>query len=435
MNYLISRESFSLITRLKMKAMYCFLTVAAAVCFFTSSAHSQDILSVKFVNNNFGYISGMNGYLSKTTDGGITWSSIGTQLPYDIWDICSLGEDIIIAACSNGKILKTTDGGLTWESKIGDLTDDFRNIFFTYDARIIACGKNSSLFISNDLGETWEKITIPVISNLNRILFLDGIGGYGFIVGSSGTLLTTTDGGASWAVKLYSNNRTDFTAISMTDEKTGTISGSNGIIIHTINGWITYKQNSPPSGNLNLNGIKYLDNSTAIALGSNFILRTVTNGREWSFARLPISFNGTLNSIYFPSVSKGFAVGAGGVILVSTDQGQIWSYLVTPSVTDSKGSAQHTKTEGANNIYNYPNPFNPSTMISYSLTENSFVKIRIYDITGREISFPVNQYELAGEHSVQFNAEGLTSGVYFYSVTVDNGFQSYRKTTKMLLIK
>jgi photosystem II stability/assembly factor-like uncharacterized protein len=433
MNYLISRGSSGLITRLGIKAMHCFLIVIAAAYFFASSAHSQDILSVKFVNNNFGYVSGKNGYLSKTTDGGLTWSSIGTQLPYDIWDICSLGEDIIIAACSNGKILKTTDGGLTWESKIEDLNDDLRNIYFTYDARVIVCGKNSSLFISNDFGETWEKIAIPVISNLNRILFLDGLATNGFIVGSAGTLLATTDGGVSWVVKLFSNNRSDFTAISMTDEKTGTISGSNGIIINTINGWITYKQYSPPSGNLNLNGVEYLDNSTAIALGSNFILRTVTNGREWSFARLPISFNGTLNSIYFPSVSKGFAVGAGGVILVSTDQGQIWNYLVTPSATDSKN--QYTNTKAVNNIHNYPNPFNPATIISYSLPENSFVKIRVYDITGRELSLLVNKYEQAGEHSVQFNAEGLTSGVYFYSVTVDNGFESYSKTTKMLLIK
>lgn len=61
---------------------------------------------------------------------------------------------------------------------------------------------------------------------------------------------------------------------------------------------------------------------------------------------------------------------------------------------------------------NYPNPFNPSTIIKYELKVDGFVTLRIYDILGREIKTLVNEKSNAGEHSLEFNASGLSSGIY-----------------------
>ena len=80
---------------------------------------------------------------------------------------------------------------------------------------------------------------------------------------------------------------------------------------------------------------------------------------------------------------------------------------------------------------NFPNPFNPSTTVKYSLTKTSFTKIKIYDAVGNEVATLVNDIKTAGTHQVLFNAEGLSSGVYYYSI--NSG--SFSETKKMVLIR
>lgn len=84
---------------------------------------------------------------------------------------------------------------------------------------------------------------------------------------------------------------------------------------------------------------------------------------------------------------------------------------------------------------NYPNPFNPTTNINYDLPFDSKVSIKIFDITGREITSLVNQLQTAGYHTINFNASNLSSGAYFYTITADGGSQNFAKTLKMVLIK
>lgn len=86
---------------------------------------------------------------------------------------------------------------------------------------------------------------------------------------------------------------------------------------------------------------------------------------------------------------------------------------------------------------NYPNPFNPVTNINYSLAVNSNVKLRIYDMIGREVANLVNTLQLNGNHSAVFNASSLASGVYIYrldAIPVD-GSAGYSEIKKMILIK
>ena len=68
---------------------------------------------------------------------------------------------------------------------------------------------------------------------------------------------------------------------------------------------------------------------------------------------------------------------------------------------------------------NYPNPFNPRTIINYELGIRNFVELKVYDIAGREVATLVNEIMPAGKHAVEFNANGLSSGIYFYSLNVD----------------
>jgi len=80
---------------------------------------------------------------------------------------------------------------------------------------------------------------------------------------------------------------------------------------------------------------------------------------------------------------------------------------------------------------NYPNPFNLSTMIKYELPKQSQVKIDIYDILGRRVAALEDAVEPAGYHQLIWNAEGVSSGVFFYKLQAGE----YIETRKMMLIK
>ncbi|MBV6513555.1 MAG: hypothetical protein FMNOHCHN_03090 [Ignavibacteriaceae bacterium] len=69
---------------------------------------------------------------------------------------------------------------------------------------------------------------------------------------------------------------------------------------------------------------------------------------------------------------------------------------------------------------NYPNPFNPSTTIRFSVPVPAFVKLRIYDLLGREIEMLVNEQKAPGEYQVDFNAKGYSSGIYFYELQINH---------------
>jgi len=80
---------------------------------------------------------------------------------------------------------------------------------------------------------------------------------------------------------------------------------------------------------------------------------------------------------------------------------------------------------------NYPNPFNPKTTINYELPITNYVVLTVYDALGQKIKMLVNRKQEAGRHKIEWNAENLKSGVYFYQITVGG----YSEVKKCILVK
>jgi hypothetical protein len=82
-------------------------------------------------------------------------------------------------------------------------------------------------------------------------------------------------------------------------------------------------------------------------------------------------------------------------------------------------------------LSNYPNPFNPTTMIKFGIPKDVLVKITVYDLLGREINTLINEFKTAGFYEVRFDGTNLASGLYFYKIEAG----SYIQTKRMLLLK
>ncbi len=81
--------------------------------------------------------------------------------------------------------------------------------------------------------------------------------------------------------------------------------------------------------------------------------------------------------------------------------------------------------------HNYPNPFNPVTQISYTLARDGHVKLEVYNLLGQKVATLVDEYQQAGQKSVNWEAKDLASGIYFYKLTA----RDFTATRKMVLTK
>ena len=82
-------------------------------------------------------------------------------------------------------------------------------------------------------------------------------------------------------------------------------------------------------------------------------------------------------------------------------------------------------------ISNYPNPFNPTTKINFSIPADSYVKVVVYNSVGQIVNTIVNEFKTTGAYSVDFNGSALSSGIYYYTLETNN----FKETKKMLLVK
>ena len=423
---------------MRTKSFFLFLT---AVFFILAAVRTNaqpivDQNDIKFESPAIATLVGQDGLIMRTVDGGATWevqnpgitNVLNAMDIYTYEEVTGINVTMMIAVGENGVLLKSVDNGLTWNVKANISTENLNDVAIYSADLIYVCGNNGTLLRSIDFGETFEPVAIPVTTNLNSFTFsgpqtnLTRINA--IVAGDSGTILV-------------SQNAYDWTAVnSSTTENlfAATFSGVNAICTGA-NGTIITSNDEGLSWVSSVSGVsttifdvKYLNILTAVASSENgVVLRTEDGGATWTAITTPVEAD--LFALNFANENVGISIGSEGTEIYSNDGGLTWLTGITANVlpADKKFDAKLSQ--------NYPNPFNPSTLINYSIPDNSTVSIKIYDMTGREVRTLVNSYQAPGSYSVKFDAANLSSGIYFYVLRANTGKNEITKTMRMILTK
>lgn len=407
---------------------------------------------ISVVDQNTAWVAGGTGGAPKvyrTTNGGANFINASGSLTgpefYAIWAIdantCLVGDGGAVGgAGGNAKIWRTSDAGTTWTTVLttGGTVGFFNGIAGLNSNRNFAFTQSdaptgSSIFwaktTNGGLNWTTGSTSVGGTVGVAGSLWCSSTQRFGFGMNSVARVVYTTDGG------------TTFTALN--PSVTGTITSGfatddNGNIM--LAATTTSLPNISRSSNAGLNWsnvgvggtisgtcvIKWLQGSPSIAYllgltGTNAVRKSVNGGLNW----ISMTTGGVtgLNDMAFTVgglAAIGYAVASDGSVIKITDPIGDGITNYNDQVPDKYALQQ-----------NYPNPFNPSTTIKFSVPKRGFVNLKVYNSLGESISELVNTDLAAGNYSVDFNSQNLSSGIYYY--TISSG--DFKETRKMVLVK
>jgi hypothetical protein len=334
----------------------------------------------------------------KTTDGGNSWSPLNVPDPFSTYeDMSVLNQDTIWLVhfdAVTGGVFRTTTGGASWQTQYQGNNPSH---IYMYDRNFgfASSGAGGVLFRTTNSGLNW--IPVPGTDGFNDMKFVDGLTGWK----ANGFMKKTTNGGLNWVQQIMP---------------------SGGIILGTA-----------------VNKISVLNRDTIWAVGQEafygsgqfrgIICRTTNGGQNWLFQVPDTAIHLDIyTQIQFINKNIGWAYRYEGGIHTILGGDPIW--LTGIKQISSEIPKQFKLYQ------NYPNPFNPKTIIRFQIKRLSDVKIKVFDITGKEIMTLVDEEKAVGTYEVDFNGSEYSSGVYFYKLIIDgNGKEAYTETKKMTLVK
>jgi len=387
---------------------------------------------MKFVNANTGFIAHSTNVLLKTTDAGFNWS---VNKNGRMFSISIVNGQYIYGSGnvnSNGILYKSSNLGITWDSLLSSPGLGFGYLyFFNQDTGLIGSGDTFDNYIyrTTDGGQTKQLIATFGGSQGGKFHFLkEKVNGeyYGWMYYGGGINYRTTNSGLIWTEMPLIPTSYSINCLFYLNKDTG---------------WVTVGQ------------------------GQHNIFITTNGGTNWLSKNLPGVFGG--HEIYFANSRKGWISSVYNFIYATNDGGLNWGTQVLPIPGSGKiffldsiiawngdGNYLSHTTNGGGNIVkinniensissyftlsqNYPNPFNPSTSIKYYLRKKSFVELKIFDITGKEVLNVISKEQNAGDYEKLIDFSNKTSGIYFYRLTIkDNRSNTvYTETRRMIFLK
>lgn len=393
---------------------------------------TEYLWKVRFATEQTGWVAGGQ-HIYKTTDGGSNWTKQDTSIGscdamFSLSDQIAMFSNWTGAGEKSRGIRRTTDGGLTWTTADAE-KNYYTDIDFGSSTVGYASG-GSTTYIplvkkTTDAGATWSTISqnFPKAKyELTGIAFVDA--DIGWAVSYDGFVYNTTNGGTDWALQdsLGFNNYRDIDFVSSTmGWIVGGISGDQKFA-HSTNGGQTWIKSQ--SGGCSIREVEFLTVNSGWYAGNNngapYIGKINNDGETWTTQTLSPSSNG-FESIDMVNENVGYAVGGLGDFYKTTNGGVL---SVHPEMINSKPSSFSLE-------QNFPNPFNPSTNIRFSIPSNEFVSLKVYSVTGILLDELVHQSMDAGTYSVIWDAHNIPSGVYFYTLRSGN----HTQTKKLIIMK
>ncbi len=384
-----------------------------------TSGTATQLDKVHFANSSTGIAIGP-GILLRTSNSGNNWTAINTGIPSGYYAVKFKDENIVYVY-GTSILYRSLNGGLNWTSVLN--TGSYsRNIFIFGETILLPT--SDQLYKSTDNGSSWSNTVSPA-SGAYNFCFINEYTGWS--VGAQylpppnfndeiyNRIYKTTNGGVNWT--LLSNQISQvqpmYESIQFYDENTGYIAGLYGTrkSINSGNNWSIVRPG------LSWNIYPLNRDSVWLMLLSNDLLLTTNGGTAWNTDSIHVR----INDIFYVDKNTGWAVGSNGKI------------FITNTAVTGTGNQNELLPERFTLYQNYPNPFNPVTKIKYEAgRNNSFIKIEIFDVTGRRIKSLVNKIQNAGVYYVDFDASKFSSGIYFYRLIADN---TAVDTKKMILLK
>jgi len=412
---------------------YCSVLTANAQWILQSTHGDLLLPSIKFFNENTGNIFGYNdgfgnkGCFLRTTNGGAIWDSM--PLPPEMLNNYLYHQSFIDIntgyVCGHtNMIFKTIDGGNNWSYSLAPYSTSgnqtYSTIQFFNELTGYIGGRYGFRAKTTNGGNNW--ITLDTAyAQIISMHFLDI--NYGFMGDTWSDIYKTTDGGLTWNYSYLIDSLSHeyaYNGIKFINYNTGYAIGSdnvNGVLFKTTNGgnnWkniLIYQNNSFSS--------LFVVDSSIIYIGCEFnlILKSTNGGNDWTNQNFP-NFTNFLVT-YFLNSNTGYATSWGGIY--KTTNGGVFVNNISSEIPSEYKLYQ-----------NYPNPFNPSTNIKYQITNNKFIILKVFDMLGKEIATLVNEKQSPGTYEVNFDGSNLSTGIYFYRLSVDGNIID---TKKLVLLK
>lgn len=263
--------------------------------------------SVSFINDLEGIIGCQfpTGLILNTSDGGANWTAVNAGGASTFLSVKALPSGIGFACGLSGKIRRASNfhTSLAWTAQVSGTVDNLFSIFFIDDNNGWCVGSSGTILFTSNSGTTWTPQISPTGLSLRSVFFIDANNGW--ICGASGIVLNTTDGGTNWNT-LSSAGAFILNSIFFVDLLTGWVVGQGGIIYKSIDGGATWSNQH--SGGV-LKSIFMIDANNGWACGAGeIVLNTTNGGATWTPETLG-SGTENLSGIYFPSLTKGWVVG------------------------------------------------------------------------------------------------------------------------------
>ncbi len=424
----------------------------------TTLANGAFVFSVTSTNTNSIYAAGcLNGGASgavfKSSNAGGNWTYTSHPTTYGLYDVEFADTQIGYACGWLGKIYKTTNGGTSWSTLNSGSSNVLRWMSVVDENNVFIVGgsnwNNPNLLYKTTNGSNWSYVAS----------FAGVVGGVHFFDADTGVVA----GGISWEEK-YSSNAGLFQTIYFTDGGIGWACGNNGRVAKSVDFGETWIELDSVSPSTTLLGI-YATETHLFAVGENgrifrkeietildadfdaepvlgeaplIVQFTDETVGEPSFWYWDFDNDGTTDSIEQHPIWTYTEPGTYSVLLTVYDETQ------TIMDNELKNDFIEVTSTGVNNVYvpefemtNYPNPFNPSTTISFEITSlDEDIQLEILNLKGQLIKeFEISNLQL-GVNKVVWNGRdnsniSVSSGIYFYKIK--NGI--YTSSNKMILLK